>query len=87
MLAPMDPPDDPTVPELLDCRGELCPVPVARTRLALRRLPAGGLLRVWCTDPMAPLDIAALCAREGYRLLQSIEHAEGHIELLLQQSA
>lgn len=73
--------------ELLDCRGELCPLPVARTRIALRRLGAGAALRVWCTDPMAPLDIAALCAREGHQLRQSIEHVAGHIELLLERGA
>jgi tRNA 2-thiouridine synthesizing protein A len=76
---------DPAPAELLDCRGELCPVPVARTRLALRRSAEGARLRVWCTDPMATLDIAALCAREGHQLLLTVEHLDGHTELQLQR--
>ncbi len=49
----------------LDLAGLKCPLPVLRTRKALRRLPAGRTLRVTCTDPLASLDIPNLVREEG----------------------
>lgn len=54
---------------LLDMRGLLCPVPVARTRKAARRLPAGALIRVECTDPLADIDIPHMAKSDGHDLL------------------
>ncbi|WP_375455211.1 sulfurtransferase TusA family protein [uncultured Methylobacterium sp.] len=56
-------PDAPAIE--LDLAGLKCPLPVLRTRKALRTLPAGGLLRVTCTDPLAGLDIPNLVREEG----------------------
>lgn len=72
--------------ELLDCRGQLCPLPVLHTRKALLALPSAARLVVWCTDPMAPLDIAALCAREGHRLHMTVEHPDGHVEVHVERA-
>lgn len=54
-----------TSPIDLDLAGLKCPLPVLRTRKALRTMPAGGLLRVICTDPLACLDIPNLVREEG----------------------
>ena len=35
------------------------------TRLALNAAGAGDSIEVWVTDPLAPLDLEALCARTG----------------------
>ena len=51
-----------------DLRGLKCPLPVLRTRKALRALPAGAELRVTCTDPMAAIDIPNLVRETGDRL-------------------
>ncbi len=59
--------DDPDCIDL-DLSGLKCPLPVLRTRKALRALPAGGTLRVTCTDPMAMIDIPNLVREEGARL-------------------
>ncbi|TXN61304.1 sulfurtransferase TusA family protein [Methylobacterium sp. WL6] len=56
-------PDAPPID--LDLAGLKCPLPVLRTRKALRRLPPGTLLRVTCTDPLACLDIPNLVREEG----------------------
>lgn len=61
----MDTPDDAT---LLDLAGLKCPLPVLRTRKALRALPPGSILTVVCTDPMAAIDIPNLVREEGARL-------------------
>ncbi|MBP33637.1 sulfurtransferase TusA family protein [Methylobacterium sp.] len=52
----------------LDLSGLKCPLPVLRTRKALRSLPAGRTLVVTCTDPLAALDIPNLVREEGARL-------------------
>ena len=49
----------------LDLAGLKCPLPVLRTRKALRSLAPGTLLRVTCTDPLASLDIPNLVREEG----------------------
>lgn len=53
---------------ILDLAGLKCPLPVLRTRKALRALPAGATLVVLCTDPMAAIDIPNLVREEGARL-------------------
>lgn len=52
----------------LDLCGLKCPLPALRTRKALRALPAGQVLVVTCTDPMAAIDIPNLVREEGARL-------------------
>lgn len=52
----------------LDLRGLLCPLPALRTRKALKKLTAGDLLVVECTDPLASIDIPHLIRQTGDRL-------------------
>ena len=59
--------DEPDCVEL-DLSGLKCPLPVLRTRKALRGLGAGRILVVTCTDPMAMIDIPNLVRQEGARL-------------------
>ncbi len=53
----------------LDVRGFDCPMPVLKTKLALRALATGEVLRVLATDPMAVVDLRAYCAKTGHELL------------------
>ena len=52
----------------LDLRGLKCPMPALKTRAALGRLPAGQVLIVKCTDPLAGIDIPHLVLETGNRL-------------------
>ena len=52
-------------PTVLDLRGLKCPLPVLRTRKALRSLGIGCELVVLCTDPFAAVDIPHLVGEEG----------------------
>jgi tRNA 2-thiouridine synthesizing protein A len=47
--------------ELLDCRGQRCPLPVIALARRLPELPVGDVLRVLADDPAAAGDIAAWC--------------------------
>ena len=64
-------PMDEDAPIELDLRGLKCPLPVLRTRKALRRLAAGQALRVRCTDPLAAIDIPHLAREDGHALVSA----------------
>jgi tRNA 2-thiouridine synthesizing protein A len=49
----------------LNLRGLKCPLPALRARKALSRLPAGDVLVVECTDPLAEIDIPNLVRETG----------------------
>jgi len=59
--------------EVLDCRGQRCPLPVIALAKRLPQLPVGGLLRVLADDPAAANDIAAWCRLRGHELVGSPE--------------
>jgi tRNA 2-thiouridine synthesizing protein A len=50
-----------TDPEILDCRGQRCPLPVIALASRLAELPVGVVLRVLSDDPAAAVDIPAWC--------------------------
>jgi tRNA 2-thiouridine synthesizing protein A len=52
----------------IDLRGLKCPLPALRARKALSRLPAGAILVVECTDPLAEIDIPNLLRETGDEL-------------------
>ena len=54
---------------LLDLSGFKCPLPVLKTRKALRGLGAGERLEVRCTDPLAAIDIPNLIRETGDQIL------------------
>lgn len=57
----------------LDLSGLKCPLPVLRTRKALKSLQSGDRLEVLCTDPLAVIDVPNLIRETG-----------DHIEVLKQ---
>lgn len=59
----------PTVDLELDCGGLKCPLPVLKAAKALRAAPAGAVLRVLATDPLADLDLRHFCAEAGHDFL------------------
>ena len=61
-------------PEILDLRGLKCPLPVLKTRAALKKLGPGGVLEVWTSDPMAAIDVPHLVREMGHAVrVQSAE--------------
>jgi tRNA 2-thiouridine synthesizing protein A len=50
---------------IINLRGLKCPLPALRTRKALTRLPAGDVIVVECTDPLAAIDIPNLLNQTG----------------------
>ena len=52
--------------ELLDARGLKCPLPVLKLEKRLEQLPAGAVLTVLATDPIAKIDIPLYCTQHGH---------------------
>jgi tRNA 2-thiouridine synthesizing protein A len=53
-------------PDILDARGQKCPLPVLRMEKRLAALPPGAQLVVLATDPIAKVDIPLYCRQNGH---------------------
>ncbi|EKS42091.1 hypothetical protein HMPREF9695_01183 [Afipia broomeae ATCC 49717] len=69
----------------LDLTGLKCPLPVLKTRKALRGLTAGDRLEVHCTDPLSVIDIPNLIRETGDRV-EIIERAEKRIVFMIEKT-
>ena len=58
---------------VLDVRGLSCPLPLVKARAASAAMAAGDVLVVLATDPEAPIDLAAMAADHGHRLVAERE--------------
>ena len=56
---------------ILDARGLMCPMPVLKTKKALRDVGTGGILKVLATDPGSVADMKAFCEMTGNHLRSS----------------
>ncbi|WP_172239282.1 sulfurtransferase TusA family protein [Permianibacter fluminis] len=65
----------------LNARRLLCPLPVIRTQNALKTLPVGARLQVFCTDPGTVNDIPAWVRINGHLLLE--QHNDGREQIFL----
>jgi len=54
---------------VLDCRGQLCPLPVVALARRLAEVEVGGVLTVLADDPAAAGDIPAWCRLRGQEFL------------------
>jgi tRNA 2-thiouridine synthesizing protein A len=62
-----------TIVRVLDLKGLSCPLPIAKTALAIRELSAGDLIEVHATDPGSVPDFAAWCTTTGHELVEQTE--------------
>jgi len=71
----------------LDLRGYQCPLPVLKTRNAMRKLGSGERISVLTDDPLAVIDIPAFCNETGQILIeQSAGEGESHRFLVERRS-
>ena len=62
-----------TIDRVLDAKGLNCPLPVLKTRKALRDVPLGELLTVLATDPASTIDVRHFCNVSGQELVDFSE--------------
>ena len=61
------------VDQELDVRGLNCPLPILRTKKALKIIDAGKVLKITATDPGSVQDFPAFARQTGNELLESAE--------------
>lgn len=57
--------------QTLDTKGMNCPLPILKTKKAIKGLNAGETLEVLSTDPGSVKDMEAFCKSTGNKLLSS----------------
>lgn len=62
--------NDITTDSTLDCSGLLCPLPVYKAGIALKKMEPGALLELITTDPGALEDIPAMARQRGDDLVK-----------------
>ena len=55
----------------LDARGLNCPLPILKTKKAIKEVPVGETLKVLATDPGSVKDMDAFCRTTGNDLVES----------------
>jgi tRNA 2-thiouridine synthesizing protein A len=65
-------------PLVYDLKGLKCPLPALKTRKRLAAIAPGELLWIETSDPLASIDIPALCHDDGHRLVDTIAIPGGH---------
>jgi tRNA 2-thiouridine synthesizing protein A len=66
---------DVTIAKSLDLKGLSCPLPIAKTAVAMRDLAPGELLEAFATDPGSVPDFAAWARTTGNELVEQTEEA------------
>jgi tRNA 2-thiouridine synthesizing protein A len=69
---------------MLDLAGLKCPLPVLRTRKALKPLKPGDRLEVHCTDPLSVIDIPNLIRETGDKV-EITERSDTRIVFLIEK--
>ncbi|HEX9818113.1 MAG TPA: sulfurtransferase TusA family protein [Methylomirabilota bacterium] len=58
----------------LDCVGLFCPMPILKTRDALKAMAVGQVLEMTSDDPASEADMTSWTARTGHELLEIEKH-------------
>lgn len=66
---------DITPDETLDAKGLSCPMPILKTKKALKNMASGKILEVLSTDPGTKNDLPAFCKKSGHEFLGLKEEA------------
>ncbi|MCP3740393.1 sulfurtransferase TusA family protein [Rossellomorea sp. BNER] len=61
------------VDKVLDVKGLACPMPIVKTRKAMKELESDQILEVQTTDKGAKSDLTAWVKSTGHKMLQSKE--------------
>ncbi|NCO66387.1 MAG: hypothetical protein COW32_09555 [Candidatus Aquicultor secundus] len=51
--------------QVLDCKGDVCPMPILKTKRAMDSLTSGQVLEMVSTDPGSANDLLSWCERTG----------------------
>jgi tRNA 2-thiouridine synthesizing protein A len=60
--------------QTLDASGLNCPMPILKTKKALKQMESGQILEVISTDAGSVKDLVAFCNQTGHTLIETIEN-------------
>lgn len=66
-----------TLSALVDGRGMACPMPLLKTKVALRSVQPSESVYILATDPNSQTDLAAFCQQAGLEMVLSTSTTEG----------
>jgi len=79
--------DDAIEPDAtLDCKGLLCPMPVVKTRRAIKKIEIDQVLEMLATDPGAVPDMEAWARQTRHELLLAEELEEELFRFLIKKT-
>jgi TusA-related sulfurtransferase len=58
----------------LDCIGLFCPMPILKTRAAMKEMAVGQILEMTSDDPASEADMHSWTTRTGHELLEIDKH-------------
>ncbi|MFC1829154.1 sulfurtransferase TusA family protein [Thermodesulfobacteriota bacterium] len=58
-----------TADETLDCRGLSCPMPLLKTKKAVKKMKSGQVIEILSTDPGTKNDLPGYAQKEGHEFL------------------
>ncbi|MCB1749970.1 MAG: sulfurtransferase TusA family protein [Gammaproteobacteria bacterium] len=61
---------------LLDTKGLNCPLPILKTKKAIKDVAVGGTIEILATDPAADADFQAFCRTTGHELIESAQDGD-----------
>lgn len=66
----------------LDLKGHTCPIPLLRTKKALKNLSIGEKIRLLVTDPSTRNDLARFCLRGSCKLIDQSREPDHDVYIL-----
>ena len=66
----------------LDARGLNCPLPILKTKKAIKEVPVGETLKVLSTDPGSVKDMDAFCRTTGNDMVESSQDGDTYTFLI-----
>ena len=70
----------------LDCSGLLCPIPVLKTKRAIKRMEIGQVLEMIATDPGVVPDMQAWENQTRHEILLTEERDDGSCRFLIKKT-
>ncbi len=71
--------------KVMDTRGLAPPMPVVKSRKALKTMKTGKILEIWCTDPEGQQEIPDLHNENGSAYLGCLLDPDGYIRFFIRK--
>ncbi len=75
-----------TPDQAIDCKGLLCPMPVVKTRRAIKKMELGQILEMLATDPGVVPDMEAWARQTRHEILLAEELEEQVFRFLIKKT-